>query len=651
MLLFSLAAAFLLTWLMGPPAAEDGGDFPFSRQLAGPYRLLRELLQTPFPTLRADPASVSASSESAGLRALARIVAADGLRKGGEYVRALETLAETGAGEEGYAAERALRVRLGCLFKQNRCAEFLAGLNRQPAPDDDLAVQRIVCLARSGRSAEAVRSFRELFRRGRLLPWQEHLDGALLNRWLAGLDEDFWQDKFAWLVAQREAGEFRAEAPHARRFPHLLALTRGEFAYARKEWGAMATHLRSVRSDRYRLRRDALLFKTRLRRDGEAALEEGLDRFRAEPGLYRRLMFDVASLLLAQGLFQRALPALARFREPGGERDEEYWRSLWTSAWIHYRLGDRDQALPFFRQGSHSPHPAYRIASIYWRDRLEGSPPGSLENYPFSYYTVRRITDPARYRPMIKRFSRLFKAGVGPRLETHWRLLRDLLALGWADEARGALAWALRDPGLGETDRRLLQLADSIVLWRSGDYQRAFLRLRRNLGTIEELRLPDFLSGLVLPTFFRPEVEYHSRLNRLDPWLVMALIREESFFLPSARSQADARGLMQLLPSTAFDIARAQELPVSQPDLLVPEINIRLGTAHLRTLLDRYGDRVPLVLAAYNAGERRVDEWLRMFPEASDDEFIEMIPFTETRNYVKNILRNQFFYKYYHEKN
>ena len=105
---------------------------------------------------------------------------------------------------------------------------------------------------------------------------------------------------------------------------------------------------------------------------------------------------------------------------------------------------------------------------------------------------------------------------------------------------------------------------------------------------------------------------------------------------------------MQLLHGTAREIANGSDLKVKARDLYDPEINIRLGLQYLKTMLDRYDGRLYLALAAYNAGPHRVDRWLQDFPDAGEEEFIEMIPFTETRTYVKNILRNYFFYRYYY---
>jgi soluble lytic murein transglycosylase len=105
---------------------------------------------------------------------------------------------------------------------------------------------------------------------------------------------------------------------------------------------------------------------------------------------------------------------------------------------------------------------------------------------------------------------------------------------------------------------------------------------------------------------------------------------------------------MQLLYGTAREVAARQGMRIKRWDLYNPPINIRLGTDYLKRLLDKYDGKLHLALAAYNAGAHRVDAWLNSFGEVPDDEFIELIPFTETRSYVKNILRNYYYYRFYY---
>ena len=125
-----------------------------------------------------------------------------------------------------------------------------------------------------------------------------------------------------------------------------------------------------------------------------------------------------------------------------------------------------------------------------------------------------------------------------------------------------------------------------------------------------------------------------------------SLIRQESEFNPSVISYANAWGLMQLLPSVGKAMAREEGIAHFQTfQLLDPETNIRLGTRYLRQMLDRFGGVQRYALAAYNAGDSRVADWEAAGPYAGMDEFVESIPFTQTREYVQAILRNEEIYR------
>ena len=127
-----------------------------------------------------------------------------------------------------------------------------------------------------------------------------------------------------------------------------------------------------------------------------------------------------------------------------------------------------------------------------------------------------------------------------------------------------------------------------------------------------------------------------SQRQSLDPWLVLALARQESLFNPHATSVSDARGLMQLLPTTADRIAR-QIGEESSPNLFDPHMNVKLGTAYLKNLFDMFGGDQFKAVAAYNGGEHAVEGWTRKFP-GDDDEWVENIGYRETRDYVKKVI-------------
>jgi soluble lytic murein transglycosylase len=156
---------------------------------------------------------------------------------------------------------------------------------------------------------------------------------------------------------------------------------------------------------------------------------------------------------------------------------------------------------------------------------------------------------------------------------------------------------------------------------------------------------PAFWRAL-FPLPYRQELERNARQRGIEPFLLAGLIRQESEFDPQAISRARAYGLTQVLPSTGRALARKLGPRGFQPRMLFrPEINLRLGTAHLRDMYDLHSAQWEHTLAAYNAGGSRVKNWVTWGDFREPAEFVETIPFTETRNYVFSVLRNAQMYR------
>lgn len=151
---------------------------------------------------------------------------------------------------------------------------------------------------------------------------------------------------------------------------------------------------------------------------------------------------------------------------------------------------------------------------------------------------------------------------------------------------------------------------------------------------------------LRFPRMFKTFVRKAQKRHQLDPELVYAMIRQESFFQPTAKSYAGARGLMQLMPGTAADMAKKINMQKPQSaDLYRPAINIRLGTEYIRFLLEKFNNNIVLAVAAYNAGPHRVEQWLPDKIQPADI-WVESIPFHETREYVKYVTTYMLVYQY-----
>jgi soluble lytic murein transglycosylase len=339
-------------------------------------------------------------------------------------------------------------------------------------------------------------------------------------------------------------------------------------------------------------------------------------------------------------------------RDPSNKLAAE---ARWRIGWIHY--GQRNwttAADAFARVGA-------RDEGAYWQARAlehDGQPAAARALYhdlvrrnPTGYYAMwaEERLDAGSKAPLVV-------TGPRPRVTSPTRDIEpdDASSVGArlpADTFHLARADELRRIGLPDLARRELRAVerthghDSAVLgylvrtYPSAHGYADALRVMRQLGTNSALS-PARRDRVLYPLAFWPAVSREADGQSLDPLLVLGLMRQESLFDPTARSPADARGLMQLLPSTAARVAAAGLPDGPPPDLYDPTVNIRLGTRYLRDLLDRYGGDALKSVAAYNGGETAVDRWQRQFGDRDPDEFVESITYRETRDYVKRVVAN-----------
>jgi soluble lytic murein transglycosylase len=174
-----------------------------------------------------------------------------------------------------------------------------------------------------------------------------------------------------------------------------------------------------------------------------------------------------------------------------------------------------------------------------------------------------------------------------------------------------------------------LQLA-AVLAYRWQWYDRAIVTLAQS-GHKDDL-------DLRFPFAYQEQVLSSAKRHQIDPAWVYGVVRQESAFMPDARSRAGAMGLMQLLPRTARITARLLRIPMrSKYELLEAEKNLHLGSGYLKRMLDENNGNQILATASYNAGPQRVKQWL---PDTDmpADLWVEMIPFSETRDYVRNVM-------------
>jgi soluble lytic murein transglycosylase len=340
----------------------------------------------------------------------------------------------------------------------------------------------------------------------------------------------------------------------------------------------------------------------------------------------------------------------------------------WKAAWLNFRQGKRDEAVNLFeKQIEIYPASAEVMPALYWRARLaeeDGDKPKARAYYHklagrFSQYyyadlareRLRALANPGTTAPesLLERIPQLQALGGLEQTEVpggDLRAQKSLLLENGAlyDLALGELRAAADGGGAGWALTRMAQLYRA-----SGRNDRALQTLKRAIPGYFARNLEHLPRTLWEELFPRPywdELKRYSRENQLDPFLVAALVRQESEFNPAAVSRANAIGLMQLLPKTGKQMAKQVKMrDYSVGALTTPRTNLQLGTRYFRQLIEKFDGNLEYALAAYNAGPDRVEDWLSNGPYRDLPEFVESIPFTETREYVQAIVRNANIYR------
>ena len=225
--------------------------------------------------------------------------------------------------------------------------------------------------------------------------------------------------------------------------------------------------------------------------------------------------------------------------------------------------------------------------------------------------------------------------------------MRQLAALGMYTDALNEVQYAQRMWG----DMPQLQATVAWLRHRQAPSLNGMDRFLALRGAITAMRraYPQFMAAggeqlppdvlrIIFPLDYWPLIKKYAAQHKLDPYLMAALIAQESTFSPEIRSAADAYGLMQILPATGRRVAKQIGIRSFRTSLLTqPEANIRIGMKYFSDMATRFGG-VHYALAGYNAGPHRVSQWLREAPGLKADEFVDNIPYAETQNYVRRIL-------------
>ena len=348
-------------------------------------------------------------------------------------------------------------------------------------------------------------------------------------------------------------------------------------------------------------------------------------------------------------------------RFPG---DQNAAAAHWRAGWLSYRLGLFPAAARIFdEQIRLYPSATETVSALYWRGRLYETQDRNPASAAANYRTIIRAYQHFFYAQMARlRLAALSGAQPAsqPDLDRIQPLPEPRLVDAFPEDSPHlAKARLLANAGLNEYIAEEIKadpnssswsaLAEAQIYSSYGETFRAIRALKRALPNAASASIPSIPMvywRILFPKAWWDTIQAESAKNNLDPYLVVSLIRQESEFDASAISYANAYGLMQLLPSVGRRMAREEGIANFQTfQLLDPAMNIRLGTRYLRQMLDRFGGVEEYALAAYNAGDNRVADWQAAGPYSGIDEFVESIPFTQTREYVEAILRNEETYE------
>jgi len=333
--------------------------------------------------------------------------------------------------------------------------------------------------------------------------------------------------------------------------------------------------------------------------------------------------------------------------------------AAWRLAWLYYRSGEYHLAETSFRSLAERPsNGTFASAALYWQGRSAeklGDADTARRSYQRlanggeeSYYqllALRRLEhlgEQIESLPRAPQAAQISEAAPPLRSELNFHLSR----------ARELASLSLHQLAVVEIDEisRRAKSSDRLLplLMREYFKNQAY---SRSLALAQQLPF-----GHGERDYYRYPLAHWDAIQQktaergIDPYLVLALVRQESLFNARARSPASAYGLMQLILPTAARVAKQIGLPPPSPEkLFEPEFNLTLGTQYLKDLLERYSNNWFKAIAAYNAGEAAVDRWEREIVTDDIEEFVERIPYIETRGYVKLVMRNHRVYKRLYE--
>jgi soluble lytic murein transglycosylase len=400
----------------------------------------------------------------------------------------------------------------------------------------------------------------------------------------------------AWLVARDRARAGRSVVPYTAMADAFPGTT-----WAQRALRAAADHYQKDARDE-----EALPYWRRLLREYPNGLSAESAAWRVGWGEHRAKRFSAAAQV-----WERT----ARLRPPGSATPA----LLYWAARSHLALGSQErtrwlleETVQRFKHSYHGMRAQQQLARLGIAPRAAPPPPAGGGTSSAGHGSLGARGARLREELLIDRFD---------------EAAAELRLMGQSPPVRATLAW---------------------VEWRRENFRPAINIVKKvfpHWVSAAGDHLPDAVWRILYPLRYEDELLRKARGQGLDPALVAGLILQESSFDAAAHSRAGARGLMQIMPATGRGLARQRRVRYRASALYDAETSLDFGTFYLRQLSDRFDHAVEKVLVGYNAGPHRVDKWTRLRPGLPDEEFIDTIPFTETRFYVRIVLTNREEYR------
>jgi soluble lytic murein transglycosylase-like protein len=387
--------------------------------------------------------------------------------------------------------------------------------------------------------------------------------------------------------------------------------------------------------------------KTELERLGTERLKDVL-QLPAEQSMRLATLTQLLQTAAAknQDSYMRELTAEIVKIEPYNDQTLQWF---WDRAWAAWQRGDLTSARDLFTFISTTyRNPAVQRQSTYWLARtMERSGEKAkaaaiyqqLASVPFEdlyakFAVMRGANAPERPARPLAGTTDDWQAVADRQIPKELKLAYELTALGAPREARAEVQANSAPANHMYADAILGEL-----FYTEGSTVVALRLLKRafpQLATVEQDQVPVHFVKMYYPLRYEESIRRYARQRSVDPYLIMALIHQESGFDAVARSGPGARGLMQIMPATGREIGRKLHGMFSDRQLDDPDTNIELGAYYVNQLLVMFGGSQELAVAAYNAGLGNVHNW-KTHSRAPLDELLEGMPFAETRNYVKRV--------------